>query len=103
MVLFSTNVDAVSALLLVMALALENVAHVFRQWLVFRANRQPADLRPLISASTYQEQGKEFTAQAVQRLQGYVQTHPGVIWTVREESELRLRRFSSGGAHFQPP
>lgn len=63
---------------------------------------EPGSLRRLISASAYEQEGKQRTEVALANLRRYVNSHKGVMETVRNDTELRLRRFSDGRGHYQP-
>mmetsp|Transcript_23576 Transcript_23576/g.55104 ORF Transcript_23576/g.55104 Transcript_23576/m.55104 type:complete len:86 (+) Transcript_23576:234-491(+) len=55
--------------------------------------------RPLLSPQQLEAQGRYHTSLALEQLRKYLQAHPGAMGCVRDDSELRLRRFLDGAAH----
>lgn len=105
LLLSCTHQDCVSLSVAAFALAQRTLVHVVRQWWIALTAVRPDDFRPLMSAGWFEEQGRQNTARAVAHLREYVRENaPKVMERCSTEgSELRLRRFSDGGQHFQPP
>jgi len=103
MLLQSTHSDAVSLVVALLALSKNHVHHaVSIRIMALSATLRPEDLRPLVNSKTYEDQGRFHTVAALAQLQSYLRENPSVVNAVREEHELRLRRFSNG-AHHCPP
>jgi len=64
---------------------------------------EPGALRPLVSTEAYDEQGKRHTAAALAKLQRFLQGDSSGMGRVREDTELRIRRFSDGCGHYHHP
>ncbi|CAE8717977.1 unnamed protein product [Polarella glacialis] len=105
MLVSSTHVDSFSVALLVAALLKDHIIHLVVSWRRALASdvKGPGDLRPLMSGEAFREQALSHTQRAVAALQNHVRANPHIVRSVCEQSELRLRRFSDGGAHAQMP
>jgi len=101
--LVSTHVDIWSLVLLVVALIPGRVIHAATQFGCLTATESPANLRPLLSAAEHRAQSEHNTRMALDALRAHLKANPDSFCSVREESELRLRRFSDGGMHSPPP
>jgi len=101
--LASTNVDGCSLALLVVALMAGRVIHAAMHFGSLTATESPANLRPLISAVELRSQSEHSTRIALDALRVHLKANPDSFCNVREESELRLRRFADGGNHSPPP
>jgi len=99
----STHVDGWSLALLVVALIPGRVIHAFITFGSLTATESPANLRPLISAADFRGQSEYSTRMALDALRAHLKANPDSFCSVREESELRLRRFADGGMHSPPP
>jgi hypothetical protein len=99
----STHVDGWSLALLVVALIPGRVIHAFITFGSLTATESPANLRPLISAADFRGQSDYSTRTALDALRAHLKANPDSFCSVREESELRLRRFADGGMHSPPP
>lgn len=64
---------------------------------------EPGALRPLVSTEVFEEQGKRHTAMALAKLQRHLQGDMSGMGRVREDTELRIRRFSDGCGHYHHP
>lgn len=100
--LASTHVDGWSLALFVLALMPSSVIHAM-QFSNLTATESPANLRPLISAADLRAQSEHNTRMALDALRAHLKVNPDSYCSVREESELRLRRFADGGMHSPPP
>lgn len=105
LLLSSTHVDSCSLLVLILALLKDYIVFFVQMKLAGWSSNdlQPADLRPLISRSEMQQQAMSHTERALAELQKHIKANPHMARAVREDSELRLRRFADGGAHAHPP
>lgn len=102
--LFSSHSDVASLLLVTYALSQEHLVHLVRQRLLELEPRcAPGSLRPLVSTAAFLDEGRRTTAAALNQLQDTIRARPDYVLSVREDTELRLRRFSDGGSHFVPP
>lgn len=99
LLMFGSHSDTFSLAVFIVIFTKDQVAHLFQQSLMRQSGGSPGSLRPLISMSMFEEQKRHHTQLAIDALQSYVQAHPEAMRHVREESELRLRRFADGGAH----
>lgn len=103
MLLSSTHLDAVSSAILAFALSISSFLHLVNQWWMAMSTKKPSSFRQLLTQQEYDATTASRTKAAVAQLQDLLRLNPGLMNKVREESELRLRRFSAGGVHFQPP
>jgi len=105
LLLQSTYLDACSLALTMLVLGkdlfIQSALQRFQA--VLGAELEPNNLRTLMSTKAYEEQGKQHTAAAIAKLQRYIQTNSGAMDRVREDTELRVRRFSDGFGHFHHP
>jgi len=103
LVLSSTHVDALSAVILVLVLSADTLMHgLWLNWIRVASTR-PESLRPLMPRIAFERQGQECTEAAVRQLRATLQRDPMLFRSVKEQSELRLRRFSEGCAHAELP
>lgn len=104
LLLTSTDSDMISLSITFLAVFKENILHIVNfQLLVFCSVERPENLRKLVTSKEMAEQSRIKTQAALSELQRYIRANPHAVRSVREDSELRLRRFSDGGAHFQAP
>jgi len=96
---FGSHSDSFSLLVFLVVILKDQIAHYLRQCMMRHSAASPAGFRPLLSPQMFEEQRRYHTKLAIDALQGYVKAHPEAMSRVREDSELRLRRFSDGGAH----
>ncbi|CAK9094473.1 unnamed protein product [Durusdinium trenchii] len=102
--LCSTHSDTCSLLITLVVLFKDYIEHVVRMWMMWRSvDVQPKDIRSLISSDEMHSQASATTKAALAQLQQYVKEHPRAVLQVREDSELKLRRFREDGAHFRQP
>ncbi|KAJ0405658.1 hypothetical protein ATCC90586_004461 [Pythium insidiosum] len=83
------------ALVLLMGL-FETLGSVLFYWYHYEA---PGRHSTLISKKEFEAQAKTETEKALQALQEYLRQHPDELEKVKEESEIRLRRFAKGRHH----
>jgi len=103
LILQSTHSDAVSLVFAFFVLTKDRVCHaVCMRFRAASSTLTPEDLRPLVTSKAYEDQGRSHTAQALAELQSYLRANQTAVHAVREEHELRLRRFTDG-AHHCPP
>mmetsp|Transcript_66296 Transcript_66296/g.158603 ORF Transcript_66296/g.158603 Transcript_66296/m.158603 type:complete len:478 (-) Transcript_66296:176-1609(-) len=88
-----------SCSLTAVALYWDSSMHVVRLWRMMVQSEKPQHYRPLVKPTEFDEQGKFYTSVAVSQLQSYLKAHPEKFSTVRQESELHLRRFAEGRPH----
>merc|ERR1711957_223083 len=99
LLLTSTHVDSASAALTVLCIFYESIAHMLgMQAMAIGSTLTPHDLRPMMSRAAYEMEARTCTADAVAALRRQLQLQPHLVRCVREDSELRLRRFQEGGA-----
>jgi hypothetical protein len=61
--------------------------------------QKPGQHSVLISKKEFEEQGASETEKALRQLQEFLQTNPDELDKVREDNEIRLRRFVRGRDH----
>ena len=83
-------------LLVSLTRAFEIIATVAYFWYHFE---KPGRHSALISKSEYEKQGQTETEKALAQLQKYLKENPDELDKVREENEIRLRRFTRGRNH----
>jgi len=98
-----THTDWASAAFALLVVLQGSIIHNVREALRWMTVMTPRHLREPISREMYEKQGRFQTAHAIQALQQHIRRHPELLRSVKEESELRLRRFTDGGQHFQRP
>ncbi|CAJ1455670.1 unnamed protein product [Effrenium voratum] len=107
LLLCSTHSDICSLLMTAGILLKDHLGHWLNTWQLWKqAELQPQDLHPLISEDQMKAQAEPAAAntqQALAQLQQYLRENPLTVQSVREDSELRLRRFREDGAHFRQP
>ncbi|CAJ1336248.1 unnamed protein product [Effrenium voratum] len=104
LLLCSTHSDICSLLITAGILLKDHLGHWLNTWQLWKqAELQPQDLHPLISEDQMRAQAAANTQQALAQLQQYLRENPLTVQSVREDSELRLRRFREDGAHFRQP
>ncbi|CAE7240837.1 unnamed protein product [Symbiodinium natans] len=102
--LSGTHSDACSVVIVAVVLFKDHALHLVRTAKMWReAEVQPKDLHDLVSSSQMHAQANAATRDALEQLQKYLKEHPTAVQKVREDTELRLRRFSVDGAHVRPP
>jgi len=101
LLIVSTHSDAASAIVVMLALLEPHISHVVSTALMWRWATPPESLRPLLSMAEYDEIGRSHTARSLQALRAHVKDNPSLFDRVRPDAELRLRRFSDNGHHFQ--
>ncbi|KAL4128256.1 hypothetical protein PRIC2_007248 [Phytophthora ramorum] len=98
--LFYSTSSTEASLLLILLVSLtrvfEIIATIAYFWYHFE---KPGRHSALISKSDYQKQGQTETEKALAQLQMYLKENPDELDKVREDSEIRLRRFTRGRNH----
>lgn len=106
-VLLSTHSDYCSLVCLVLVHLKDFIINCFSGLCsnVFSSGLSPESLRPLISNTAYDEQGKMHTEKALAQLRAFMQVQGNnvVYDRLRDDSELRMRRFSDGCSHINRP
>mmetsp|Transcript_85219 Transcript_85219/g.264803 ORF Transcript_85219/g.264803 Transcript_85219/m.264803 type:complete len:166 (-) Transcript_85219:112-609(-) len=98
LLLCSSHSDAFSLILFIAILLKGHAAYYL--WLsTMRQSASPESFRPLISPKNFAEQSQHHTKLALEALRSHMQANPQALGRVREDSELRLRRFADGAAH----
>ncbi|CAI5737491.1 unnamed protein product [Hyaloperonospora brassicae] len=92
----STEASMLLVLLVSLTRAFEIIATVAYFWYHFE---KPGRHSALISKSEYEKQGQTETEKALAQLQKYLKENPDELDKVREENEIRLRRFTRGRNH----
>jgi hypothetical protein len=86
------------------ALLRDRVWHFVEQWMMMSSTTSPESFRQLVPREVFRGAGRVHTDEAVDALRQYAREHDTLLSKMRDgESELRLRRFVDGGAHFQEP
>jgi hypothetical protein len=96
--LFSTQSDAFSAVICLLALLETHFSHWLQLYLMSRQIVvAPGDLMPLISPAAFALQSKRNTYEALRELQDQVKADPTLYSRFDGVTELRLRRFADSG------
>jgi hypothetical protein len=86
------------------ALLRDRVWHFVEQRMMLAAATSPESFRQLVPRDVFRRAGRVHTDEEVDALRQYAREHATLLSKMRDgESELRLRRFVDGGAHFQEP
>lgn len=96
---YSTSSTEASLLLILLASitrVFEIIATIAYFWYYFE---KPGCHSTLISKSEYEKQGQIETEKALAQLQNYLKENPDELDKVREDNEIRLRRFTRGRNH----
>ncbi|KAL7688116.1 putative NEMP family protein [Plasmopara halstedii] len=98
--LFYSTSSTETSLLLILLVSLtrvfEIIATIAYFWYHFE---KPGRHSNLITKSQYEKQGQFETEKALAQLQEHLKQHPEKLDLVREENEIRLRRFTRGRNH----
>ncbi|KUF88598.1 hypothetical protein AM587_10016041 [Phytophthora nicotianae] len=98
--LFYSTSSTEASLLLILLVSLtrvfEIIATIAYFWYHFE---KPGRHSSLISKSEYEKQGQTETEKALAQLQKYLKENPDELDKVREDNEIRLRRFTRGRNH----
>merc|ERR1740121_280368 len=82
----------------------DRVWHFVEQRMMTAAATSPESFRQLVPRDVFRRAGRVHTDEEVDALRQYAREHATLLSKMRDgESELRLRRFVDGGAHFQQP
>merc|ERR1712224_252244 len=102
LLLQGTHMDACSVVLTLVVLCRHYVNSCFCRlfYKVEGGSLQPGNLRPLMSAKAYEEEGQNHTAAALAKLRAHLQMHSELMKGVSRDSELSIRRFADGSKHF---
>uniref|UniRef100_A0AAV1UYA8 Uncharacterized protein n=1 Tax=Peronospora matthiolae TaxID=2874970 RepID=A0AAV1UYA8_9STRA len=92
----STEASLLLVLLVSLTRAFEIIATIAYFWYHFE---KPGRHSALISKSEYEKQGQTETDKALAQLQKYLKENPDEMDKVREDNEIRLRRFTRGRNH----
>ncbi|CAH0493604.1 unnamed protein product [Peronospora farinosa] len=92
----STEASLLLILLVSITRVFEIIATIAYFWYHFE---KPGRHSALISKSEYEKQGQTETEKALAQLQQYLKENPDELDKVREDNEIRLRRFTRGRNH----
>lgn len=92
----STETSLLMVLLVSLTRLFEVIATIAYFWYHFE---KPGRHSTLISKSQYKKQGQSETEKALAQLQKYLRENPDKLDLVREDNEIRLRRFTRGRNH----
>ncbi|CAI5745690.1 unnamed protein product [Peronospora destructor] len=92
----STETSLLLILLVSITRVFEIIATIAYFWYHFE---KPGRHSVLISKSEYEKQGQTETEKALAELQNYLKENPDELDKVREDNEIRLRRFARGRNH----
>jgi len=103
LLLSSANLDSASVSVAVLALLKDRIIHFLFLRSIAYGSRSPSEFRRLVCSSQFELQGKSHTERALADLSAYLNSASGELGgfrVVRQDSELHLRRFSSGAPHY---
>lgn len=92
----STEASLLIILLVSLTRVFEIIATIAYFWYHFE---KPGRHSALISKKEYEKQGQTETEKALAQLQKYLKENPDELDKVREDNEIRLRRFTRGRNH----
>jgi len=99
MLLFSTSEQTTSTLLALAVAARGPAGDALWRLHVWRHSERPGRHARTVSAEEFHAAGVRTTERELERLRAYLAKNPGVVMNVREENEIRVRRFVAGKPH----
>jgi len=104
LLLSCTHSDVCNLGIFALTLGWDRIQHMF--WCVTmkaESTAKPEHFRKLISQEAMQGQASTHTEQHLAQLQRHLAANPSMVRSVRDDGELRLRRFMDGESHARAP
>eukprot|EP00930_Biecheleria_cincta_P087685 TRINITY_DN76918_c0_g1_i1.p1 TRINITY_DN76918_c0_g1~~TRINITY_DN76918_c0_g1_i1.p1 ORF type:complete len:475 (+),score=51.41 TRINITY_DN76918_c0_g1_i1:72-1496(+) len=104
LLLSCTHSDVCNFVILALTLAWDRIQHVLWSMMMkAESSAKPEHFRTLISQEAMQRQASAHTEKHLAQLQRHLAANPSLVRSVRDEGELRLRRFMAGEPHARIP